>query len=93
MNMSDDNRVRKDFDCEHCWPASPDAAWESRLALDWQVDLIDESHFHVMILACRSCTQSFVSVFTETIDWVDGQNPQYCMLLPLTEEEATGVVH
>ena len=42
-----------------------------------------------MILACRSCSQRFLSVFTETIDWADGEDPQYWTLLPITETEAS----
>ena len=52
-------------------------------------DLIDESHFHVMILTCPHCAQRFVSVFTETIDWVNGDDPQESTLLPVTEAEET----
>ncbi len=77
------------FGCERCWPCSADAAWEARGSLTVVAELIDESHFHVMILACPTCTQRFVSVFTETIDWVDGDDPQYWTLLPITEGEAT----
>ena len=83
-----DDGVRKDFGCERCWPAAADAAWEARSALTHVAELIDESHLHVMILACSHCTQRFVSVFTETIDWVDGDDPQYWTLLPITEAEA-----
>ena len=90
--MIDDETAQTDFGCEHCWPVTPDAAWEARQALARAADLIDESHFHVMILACRSCTQRFVSVFTETIDWADGEDPQYWTLLPITASEATELV-
>jgi hypothetical protein len=55
--------------------------------------LIDESHFHVMILECPRCSQRFLSVFTETIDWEDGDDSQYWTLLPLTEAEAAGMVN
>jgi hypothetical protein len=51
-------------------------------------DLIDESHFHVTIRQCPACSQSFVSIFTETIDWADGEDPQYWTLMPLTPREA-----
>lgn len=51
-------------------------------------ELIDESHFHVMALVCRACGQRFVSVFTEQIDWADGDDPQYWQLLPITKEES-----
>jgi hypothetical protein len=90
--MVDGEKARADFGCEHCWPATPDAAWEARRALAREADLIDESHFHVMILACSSCTQRYVSVFTETIDWADGEDPQYWMLLPITDAEAAELV-
>jgi len=32
-----------------------------------------------------------VSVFTETIDWQDGDDPQYWTLLPITEDEAANL--
>ncbi|HLF00432.1 MAG TPA: hypothetical protein VI547_00505 [Anaerolineales bacterium] len=90
--MVEDERAQKDFGCEHCWPVTPDAAWEARRALVLEADLIDESHFHVMILVCRSCAQRFVSVFTETIDWADSDDPQSWALLPITGAEAAELV-
>jgi hypothetical protein len=90
--MVDNEKARVDFGCENCWPADPDAAWEARRALPLEADLIDESHFHVMILACDNCSQRFVSVFTETIDWLDGEDPQYWVLLPITNAEASELV-
>ena len=77
--------------CPHCWPPSPDAAWAARSRLERAREVVDESHFHVMILACRACGQRFVSVFTETIDWADGEDPQSWTLLPLSREEAEGL--
>ena len=85
--MNHDEAQGRAFGCERCWPPSADAAWEARSQLIREVELIDESHFHVMILACLGCSQRFVSVFTETIDWADGDDPQYWMLLPITEAE------
>jgi hypothetical protein len=76
------------FGCERCWPSAADAAWEARAALETEHELIDESHFHVTIRACRSCSQRFVSIFTEMVDWVDGDDPQYWTLVPVTAAEA-----
>lgn len=87
----DDNCSGETFGCERCWPASADAAWNFRRTLTCEAELIDESHFHVMILACPDCSQRFVSVFTETIDWADSDDPQYWVVLPLTGEEAAGL--
>ena len=36
-----------------------------------------------MILGCARCSQGFVSVFTKTIDWEDGDDPQFWTLLPI----------
>ena len=83
----------KDFGCERCWPPAADAAWQARGGLTHGADLIDESHFHVMILACPGCTQRFISVFTETVDWEDGDDPQYWTLLPITGAEAAELLH
>lgn len=74
--------------CDRCWPASPESAWEARRTLIAQSDLADESHFHVGIASCSHCAQRFVSVFTETIDWVDGEDPQDWTQLPITGDEA-----
>src|SRR5262249_26340831 len=50
--------------------------------------LIDESHFTVVLRSCSQCHQRFVSVFSETIDWAGGDDPQYWAVLPITEGEA-----
>jgi len=87
-----DEQIEEGFGCENCWPSSPegaDAAWG---ALTREADLIDESHFHVMIRACRSCSQRFLSIFTEMIDWEADDDPQYWTLLPITEAEAADLI-
>ena len=89
--MSDDTKA-PDFGCAHCWPESAEAAWEASRGFATRAELIDESHFHVTIRACGACGQAFVSVFTEMIDWTDGEDPQYWSLLPLTEAEATELI-
>ncbi len=78
----------QEFGCKRCWPADAQAAWDARGGLTRREELIDESHFHVMILACQRCAQRYVSVFTELIDWKDGEDPQYWTLLPITAAEA-----
>jgi len=87
-----DDRAKQDFGCERCGPSSADAAWKARRALTTAHELIDKSHFYVAILACTRCTQRFVFVWTEMIDWQDGDDPQYSTLLPITEAEAVDLV-
>ena len=82
----------QEFGCDLCWPADAHAAWVARDRLTRLKELIDESHFIVAILACPRCAQRYISVFTEMIDWEDGNDPQYWTLLPITEAEAEGLV-
>lgn len=77
------------FGCDRCWPASADEADGARSTLTFDADLVNESHFHVFFRACPGCSQRFVSVFTETIDWEHGEDPQYWTLLPITSGEAS----
>jgi hypothetical protein len=82
------NTVSNRPGCNACWPSSADAAWEAVKSLKTDIDLIDESHFKIKIRSCKKCGQQFLSVFTETIDWKDGEDPQYWTVIPLTTEEA-----
>lgn len=77
--------------CATCWPADPEAAWEAGRKLRPEIDLIDESHFHAALRSCGRCGQCYLTIFTETIDWVDGEDPQQQTRLPLTAEEATSL--
>jgi len=76
------------FGCELCWPAEAEEAWAARLTLKQEIQIIDESHFHVMVLRCPSCSQQFLSIFTESIDWEDGEDPMYWTTLPILASEA-----
>lgn len=91
--MLSDSKPDETFGCEHCCPCDTNTAWEASGTLTREVNLIDKSHFRVMILKCPACNQSFIFVFTETIDWEDGEDPQYWTILPLTQKETADVVH
>jgi hypothetical protein len=80
------------FGCKRCWPPAAEVAWEARGGLTPVDELIDESHFGVLMLACPHCAQRFLSVFTERVDWKDSDDPQYWTQLPLTEAEATDLL-
>ena len=81
-----------DHGCERCWPEAADAAWGARARLTHAEVLIDESHYRVTLLACPACGQRFLSVFTETVDWADSEDPQYWTLLPLEDAEAADLI-
>ncbi|HEU5086303.1 MAG TPA: hypothetical protein VFT99_02615 [Roseiflexaceae bacterium] len=79
------------FGCERCWPESAQAASDNLFALVHEAELIDESHYHVAIRRCAACSQRFVWVFTETIDWTGGNDPQYWTLIPVTDQESAAL--
>lgn len=74
--------------CPQCWPADADDAWRARERLQRTTELIDDFHLHVMLLSCAACRQTFLSVFTEIIDWSDGEDPQSWMLAPISQTDA-----
>ena len=82
-----DETPEEQFGCGRCWSGAAEAAWGTYAALATEIVLIAESHFRVAIRFCRHCSQRFVSIFSETIDWVDGDDPQYWSLLPVTAAE------
>ena len=86
--MNEQVKEREEFGCHACWPASAGEAWDALNKISTRANPVDESHFVVKVLQCPMCSQSFVTVFTETVDWIDGEDPQYRMAMPLFEEEA-----
>lgn len=86
--MMVEDEPKQNFGCEHCWPSNADAAWKASWALSMVQLLIDESHFTVSIRACACCSQRFILVLTEMIDWEGGDDPHYWTVMPITETEA-----
>jgi len=68
-----------------------EAAHAASAGLRNHARLVDGSHFGVSIRVCPACSQRYVSVFAETFDWTDGDDPQYSTLLPITEAEAAAL--
>ncbi len=86
------NTESNTFGCKDCWPSAADAAWESLNELRTDVELIDESHYMIKIRSCTKCAQEYLTVFTETIDWACGEDPQYSTRIPLTSVEVEQLI-
>lgn len=86
--MTDHNEGAARFGCARCWPEDAEQAWTARSGLTLAGYIVDESHLIVTILTCKGCRQQFLSIMTETIDWVDGDDPQHRVMIPVTSEEA-----
>lgn len=79
------------FGCGACFEGEAEAAWERVSLLSSVAELVDESHFDLSILACPKCGQRYLKVFTELIDWKDGDDSQASAIVPLAEEEPSQV--
>ena len=80
------------YGCEVCWPDDAGRAWEG--VARWQVVSViaDDSHFIVKIRACPDCGQLFLTVFTERIDWVSGDDPQFWRIMPVSGTESHRII-
>lgn len=81
------------FGCAECFQqADSGEAWAAVRGFENLARLVEESHFSVSIRACAACGQRCVDVFTERIDWVNGEDPQTCVVLPITPGESERLV-
>ncbi len=81
------------FGCALCYGQDAQATWRfygERLHCAHR--LVDDSHFDVSICRCPECGQHYVWIFTEFIDWEDGEDPQYRDVLPVTPAEVRTLV-
>jgi hypothetical protein len=73
--------------CPHCSPADPAAAFTSLRELPMAERLVDESHFDLSVRRCPRCGQAWVAIFTELLDWRDGDDSQAWLCLHITDGE------
>ena len=55
--------------------------------------LVDESHFGASIRQCAQCGQHFLTLFCERVDWVDSDDPQTWVAVPVSADEAEELQH
>src|SRR5271170_7364991 len=82
----------KEFGCSACYGKDPEKAAENLRNCKAIADLVDGSHFSLDILSCPGCSQRYVYIWNETIDWKDGDDAQYTSVLPITNDEANELV-
>ena len=71
-------------------PSTPSREWAQILA--GVARLIDESHYAVQIRRCSACGQHFFHVFSEFVDWKNGEDAMYSDVVPITPEEAAALI-
>jgi hypothetical protein len=81
------------FGCTACYGEDPaEALRHRRHGVKRDVVLVDDPHFIVAIGHCGECSQSYLSIFTEFVDWQGGDDAQYTTIVPLTGEETAALV-
>ena len=71
-----------------CLADDPLAARDAIRKAGHIAELVDESHFMANIRRCARCGQHFLTLFCERVDWVDGDDPQTRVAVPVSEDEA-----
>lgn len=78
--------------CAKCWEGEAESAVAKMNSLPHAGDLlVDDLHLIIGTRSCANCGQLFVTVFTETIDWVDGEDPQHRSYMPVSGSELAQV--
>jgi hypothetical protein len=81
------------FGCARCYGEDAHAAWGHYTEhLEIRHMVVDEPHFIVQVRRCTACSQPFVWVLQEHVDWVAGNDAQYRDVVPVTPEEADVLV-
>lgn len=74
--------------CPQCFGTDAEGAWDNCGRLTVDAAVVDESHFMIQLRRLPGCSQRFVWIFTEVVDWRGGEDAQYRQILPVTETEA-----
>ncbi len=80
---------RASIGCRSCYGEDAERVWayyEKGLLIDQFLE--DDSHFIVQLRRCAKCSQRFVWIFTEFVDWEHGDDAQYRDVVPVTANEA-----
>ena len=73
------------FGCARCGGGDAEAAWTASRAARLSSP-VQESHFSVHLTRC-ACGQRFATVFTERVDWANGEDDQTWLAVPVSAEE------
>lgn len=75
------------YGCEMCWGDDAGEVWGRVIRNTHHELLIDETHFIVSILTCPVCSQAYLKVMTERVDWYGGMDPSHRIVIPIESAE------
>lgn len=76
----------------HLWQKEDVTDGDLDNAFDVMQTYSEDSHFSRRLVKCKQCGQLYLKEFYETIDWVDGEDPQYLTYIPVeSQQEAEAI--
>jgi len=77
----------------HLWAKENPTGEDLNFAFDVVKTYSDDSHDSRRLIKCKQCGQLYVREFYETIDWKDGEDPQYVTYVPVANETDADMVN
>ncbi|MBU1033186.1 hypothetical protein KJ937_04645 [Patescibacteria group bacterium] len=71
----------------HLWKDANITMGEVINSLECIKTYVKDSHFSRKLMKCTDCGQLYVKEFYETVDWEDGEDPQYHTFVPVINEK------
>lgn len=72
----------------HVWNHPEITSDQIKISLEVIKTYQDESHLIRYLKKCRTCGQLFFYEFSEEIDWVGGNDPQYRLWIPVNDQKS-----
>ena len=92
LTANNNDLVQNSSHCPRCLGADPQEYLKDLVNFVNGKELIFESHYGVSVCCCPDCDQHWIIIWTERIDWEDGNDDQDTSIVPLTKEEAETLV-
>jgi hypothetical protein len=75
------------FGCAKCWSPDGHKAYKAVTSLPIEFHLIDKTIITVNILACPCCSQRFIHITEDIVNWRDGYDATFIKFMPINDKE------
>jgi hypothetical protein len=73
--------------CSRCFQGDASAVWAAR-PFEHVATLVDDVHFIIHLMRCSACRQPCIKIFSEEVDFANGDDAQTWIVIPLTADES-----
>jgi hypothetical protein len=77
----------KNFGCINCWSPEGNKAYKAVSSLPIEFHLIDKTIITVNIHACPCCSQRFIQITEDIVNWRDGDDATFRKFMPIIDKE------